>query len=140
MHGIPAVLAIDLEDEHFPDDDPGCIHAGKFIAKELSIHLRAAGHSIPKWLDGGCEEDAWVHLESDFGERSYVYTIVFFPRDEHQNGMAVQYELKNQFREIVSDGAARMTGDDPIHMILNEFGKRFDFSALMSREELDAEY
>src|SRR5215471_18462558 len=102
MSDTPAVLAVDLSSDAFVAEDSACIAAGMKLSRELSAHLRASGHSIPDWLKDGCAEDAWVHLESAHGDNRYVYSIVYFPHGDHNNGMAIQYSRKiSLFRRLL---------------------------------------
>ena len=58
-----AVLAVDLDPQHFPDGDDICLAAGSYLARELGTFLKQHGHDIPDWIQGGCEEDFGVVLE-----------------------------------------------------------------------------
>ncbi len=144
MNAAPAVLAVEPPDEAFSEDaedeDPYCIHVGMGVSRKLGAHLKQAGHSIPDWLGDGCEEDAWVHLESQVGDRHYVYTIVFFPHDGHDSGMAIQYAQKFPLMKRIFRKPDAVESGDPLHQVLRDFGAGYDYSRMLTREEFDALY
>jgi hypothetical protein len=128
-----AVLAFSLPEEHFPDDDDICRTAGKHIASELGPYLEKCGHSIPDWVKGGCEEDAWVHFESERRDVRYEFTIQFFPRGRRDTrSMAVCYGVRVGFWQRLFHGYPVLATDDPIHEHMRTFGATQEGAELMT--------
>lgn len=140
MSSTPAVLAVDLPEEAFVEEDGPCIAAGMKLSKQLSAHLRASGHVIPDWLKDGCAEDAWVHLESIEGHNHYVYSIVFFQHDDHYNAMAIQYSRKVSLLQRIFKKPDGVEAGDQLHQVMRDFGRTFQYSKMLSRAEFDALY
>ena len=144
MNAAPAVLALEPPAQVFREDvgeeDPYCIRVGMKISKKLCAYLKQAGHSIPDWLGDGCAEDAWVHLESHADNKHYVYTIVFFPHNGHEHGMAIQYAQKISLMKRIFQKCDTVEPGDPLHKVVRDFGAGYDYSRAMSREDFDALY
>lgn len=135
-----AVLAINLPEAYFPDGDDSCRLAGTYIAMELGTHLQKHGHTIPPWVKGGCQEDAWVYLESEHLGVRYAYTIVFFPRGDDLRSMAIQYGVTVGWLKRLIGKQPKMPADDPIHDVLREFGARFEDSEFLTESEFASRY
>jgi hypothetical protein len=135
-----AVLALSLPEAYFLDGDASCRLAGTYIALELGTHLEKHGHKIPPWVRGGCQEDAWVYLESECMGVRYSYTIVSFPRGDNLRSMAVQYDVAVGWLKRLFGATPTISADDPIHALLREFGARYENSELLTRSEFRSQY
>ena len=133
-----AVLAVDLDPQHFPDGDDICLTAGSYLARELGASLKQHGHDIPDWIQGGCEEDFGVVLESHRGDVCYNYTIVFFPESGRDYRMAIQYGIHVGVLRRMFRGVPKLAADDPLHDLLRAFGGQFQNSELLTSSQFEA--
>lgn len=136
-----AAIAFSLPVEFFPEDDDIARTAGLHIAKELGSFLENNGHTIPEWVRGGCEEDAWVYFESQRGDVGYSYDILFFPRSKNDTeSMAVRYGLRVGLLRGLLGRYPPLPPDDPVHEEMKRFGVRFDGFEFLTGSEFDARY
>lgn len=139
-----SVLALTLPEECFPDGDDIARKAGLHIAARLGDHLAKHGHSIPDWVRRGCEEDAWVYLESERERVRYDYVIVFFPREtgaeDDGRWMAVQYGIRRGLWAALWSGRPKLRADDPVHEMLRQFGAARERFELLTESAFRKEY
>ncbi len=134
-----AALTLRLSPEFFPDGDDGSRVAGMHLAQELGKHLEMNGHAIPSWVKGGCEEDAWVYLESERSNVRYQYIISYFPRRDEDYWMSIHYDLNVGWLRRLFGASSDIPIGDPIHNVLRDFGAKYKDSNLLTRSEVDAE-
>jgi hypothetical protein len=135
-----AAVAFSLPEQYFPDGDDVCATAGTYVAKELEIHLEKHGHSIPEWVKGGCQEDAWVYLESRRDDVIYYYGIMFFPRSSDAQSMAVRYGIKVGFWRRIFGAESQLSANDPIHELLRSYAAKHEKVEILTAREFDSRY
>lgn len=135
-----AIVAFSLPSELFPEGDESCATAGSYIARELGQLLSTHGHSIPAWAEGGCREDGWVHLESERAGIVYGYDILFFPRPEDTQSMAIRYGPRAGFWQRLFRGDPPLMSDDPLREVMKHFASRFTRPEVLTGDEFDAQY
>lgn len=135
----PAVLAVTLPDEFFPDGDDICKKASTHIATELIRCLEGHGHRIADWLKpGGCQEDWGTYLRSTVGEVRFEYFIGFFPRpDGNDRCMFIQYGIKTGLWRRIFKGREKLSMNHPLHAVLQKFGGEFSASELLTEREFE---
>ena len=135
-------VVVTVPDEQFPNGDDICLTAGKFVCGRLESHLVQHGHSIPNWIQGGCEEDWGVYLESVFNETKFQYHICFFPGPENttQNQMLIQYHVRLSFIRRLFGRPAELSPHHPIHEVMGTFGALFRGSRMLTQSQVESEY
>jgi len=136
----PCALVFSLASKYFSDDDDICTTAGTHIAEQLGTHLQEHGHNIPEWIQGGCKEDWGVYLESQKDDVRYQYQIMFFPRDDDTQSMAVVYGIKVGLWRRLFRGQPEISIDDPLNKVLREFGIGFERVELLTQKQFDEQY
>ncbi len=134
-----AALVVALPEECFPDQDDICSKATTYLSGRLEAHLTKHGHSIPRWIQGGCAEDWGAYLESVKGETRYRYSIMFFPRGRDTRSIAVMYEKKVGFWHSVFRGRPQLAADDPLHRVLWDFGADHERPQMLTQAQMDAD-
>jgi hypothetical protein len=134
-------VVVKVPDEYFHDDDDICLAAGNFVCGRLESHLIARGHTIPKWILGGCEEDWGVYFESQYKEEIFEYHITFFPSlpNEIQCQLAIQYHLKFPLLKRIFKIPGQLTNEHHLHKTMQELGKTFSQSRMLRKSQFDRE-
>lgn len=134
-------VVVRVPDEHFPDYDDICLTAGNFVCRKLETHLIQNGHSIPDWIQGGCEEDWGVYFKSKLNETHFDYHIGFFPAPENssQNQMLIQYRVHLPFLKRLFRNPFALLPDDPMHQIMRSFGDLFSESRMLTQSQFKNE-
>ncbi len=135
-------VVVSVPEEYFSDDDDICLGAGKFVCARLESHLIRTGHSIPDWVKGGCEEDWGVYYESHRDSERFDYAICFFDvsKDEVQREMLVQYGRRIPFLKSLFTKPDPLGPNHHLHHTMQEFGKTFGSSRMLTKPQLEAEY
>ena len=135
-------VVVSVPEEHFPEEDDVCLTAGKFVCAILESHLMQHGHSIPQWIQGGCNEDWGVYFESQLKETGYQFQICFFPGPQNtpQVQMLIQYHLRLSFLKRLFRKSAELSPYDPMHETMKLFGCRFSTSRILTKSQLENEY
>ncbi len=135
-------IVVTVPEEFFPDDDEICLTAARFVCGQLQSHLVDEGHSIPAWIDGGCDEDWGVYFESQLNESKFEFHIAFFPspRDAPQNQMVVQYHLCRSLISRLIRKDTQLQADHPMHETMRAFGRKFGASQMLTQSQFRREY
>lgn len=90
-------VVVKVPEEYFPDGDDICLTAGNYVCARLESQLSDHGHSVPKWIQGGCEEDWGVFFKSHWKDQAFAYSICFFPVEtgQPQCWMMIQYHFSS---------------------------------------------
>lgn len=135
-------VVVSVPEGHFSDEDDICLTAGDFVCARLETHLVQNGHSIPDWIHGGCNEDWGVFFESKLNETTYQYHICFFPGPQNttQNQMLIRYHVRLPFLKRLFRRPAELLPDDPMHEIMQSFGRLFSASRMLTQMQFENEY
>jgi hypothetical protein len=135
-------VVVSVPEEHFSDEDDICLTAGNFVCSRLETHLTQSGHSIPDWIQGGCNEDWGVYFESNRNGKIYQYHICFFPgpNDNTQNQMLIQYHVRQPFLTRLFRKPPELLPDDPLHETMQSFGRLFAASRMLTQVQFKNEY
>ena len=89
-----AGIAVKLPGELFSDDDYLCIEAAMHLCFALKRQLLTNGHTVPAWVEDGCEEDWGVYFESELNGARYRYMIGIYPEQigDEVNWVQILYE------------------------------------------------
>lgn len=135
-------VAVAVPECRFPDEDEICLAAGRFVCEKLESYLVHHGHSIPEWIQGGCDEDWGVYLESKQNETTFEYCICFHPgpKNTTQDQMLVQYHMRPPLLKRLFRKPAPLLPDDLMHQTMRTFGDLFSSSRMLTRLELEKEF
>jgi len=135
-------VVVTVPDEYFPDEDDICLTAGRYVCAKLETHLVQHGHTIPDWVQGGCDEDRGVYFESQLNETTFQYTICFFPGSPGttQNQMLIQYDAVLPFLKRLFRKPPELLPDHPIHETIRSFGNLFSDSRMLTQAQFEREY
>jgi hypothetical protein len=135
-------VVVRAPDEYFPDNDDICLTAARFVCSCLESHLIQHGHDIAEWVGCGCEEDWGVHFESQHNGERFEYSICFFPAPagDAQCYMAVQYRLHIPWPRRLFKRPRPLDGGHHLHQTMQEFGRTFSSSRMLTQSEFDIAY
>ena len=132
-------VVVTVPEEHFPDEDDICLTAGNFVCAKLESHLVQHGHLIPDWIQGGCDEDWGVYLESKLNDTTFQYHICFFPGPlgTTQSQMLIQYNARLPFMKRLFRKPAELFPERPIHETMRSFGNLFNSSQMLTEFQFE---
>jgi hypothetical protein len=142
MYDPLVAVIVKVPGDYFPDDDDIALTAGKFVCSRLESHLVHHGHSIPEWVRGGCDEDWGVYFESQKHGERFDFAICFFgnPVGEFQDQMIVQYGPLTPFLKSLFKRPTDLGEGHHLHKTMDEFGKSFSASRMLTKSQFEAEY
>ncbi|MBI1248640.1 hypothetical protein GC197_12470 [bacterium] len=135
-------VIVSVPEEYYSDDDELCHAAGNYVCEKLQSHLVDRRHSIPRWIEGGCEEDWGVYFESEFNQTRFQYYLCYFPGPVQQEdyGILVQYSINGPFLSRLFGKPPVITPSDPMQETMRLFGNLFHESRMLTQSQLDREY
>jgi hypothetical protein len=133
-------VVVAVPEDYFPDDDDICLTAGRFVCAKLETHLVQHAHSIPDWIQGGCDEDWGVYFESKIDDATIQYNICFFPGPQNavQNQMMIQYHMRLPFLKRLFRRPPEVLPESPLHEIMRSFGKLFSASRMLTQSQFES--
>lgn len=142
MENSFVAVVLTVPKEYFHDGDDLCLTACRFVCVELGEHLARLGHSIPNWIQGGCDEDWGVYFESMLNGTTLQYYVSFFPspRGDIQNQIMIQYQVRRPLLRRLLGKSSYLPPDHSIHETMRSFGDVFGKSRMLTKSQFDSEY
>ena len=137
----PSVLMLSVPEDWFEDHDDYAVKVSSRICGLLEQHLIEQDHSIPEWVQGGCNEDSYVYYQSMKNEELYVYTIAYFPNGDEQSRpqMYISYGFKNSFLKALLGRKKQLDSDHSLHAVMSKFGETFLASRVLTHAQFNEE-